>query len=78
MSNYEKIEPQSSYVVHVRVEKVVRYVNKTTSIGGTTETKAKEVEDVINVVKKDRDLNGALAFIKNTMDLVAESTEEEE
>lgn len=66
----EKLEPEEHYVIHVRVEKVTRYVNKATTIIGSTETQGREVDEVVNVIRKSVSLPSAIVFIKGTLDLV--------
>jgi hypothetical protein len=72
MANEFQLE--SHYVVHVRVEKVTKIadsVRPNMVIPKGIDAK-REVEEVVSVVRKSKNIESAIEFAKNALDLVNE------
>jgi hypothetical protein len=64
----DKNEDNTHYVLHVRVEKIVTTPN--TNLKAVTGSKNdRDIEDVVNIVKKAESLMGGIDFIKDVLDL---------
>jgi hypothetical protein len=60
------------YILHVRVEKVVTTPNQGLK-AATGSAKDRQVEDVVNVVKKSDFLTSGIEFIKGVLELTREN-----
>lgn len=68
----DKNEDNTYYVLHVRVEKVI--ISLTTSLKTVTGAKNdRDVEDVVNVVKKSDTLMAGIDFVKGVLDLTLDT-----
>jgi hypothetical protein len=68
-------EENVHYVVHVRVEKVVKTVVSPRGVAAAAmvgDKQNREVEEVVNVTRKTPKIESAIAFAKNALDLVTE------
>lgn len=65
-------DDNSHYIIHVRVEKVT--VSPTTSLKAVTGSKNdRDVEDVVNVIRKSDHLTTGIEFIKGVLELTRET-----
>ena len=68
MLSKAEIEENTHYVLHVRVERVITTPNQGLK-AATGPTKDRDVQEVINVVKKSDSLMNAVDFVKGVLDL---------